>query len=365
MTIPKHTGSVTRLSPELDERELKYNVADPCLSRLIDDFLEQLPPYDHRDLLREILVTVVKLAEQNAQRGDLKILRSAVKELRYAYKVFDRYQNIPKVTVFGSSRSRPESPTYQAARDFSRRMVELGYMVITGAGGGIMQAGNEGAGAARSFGLNIVLPFEQEANPHIEGDSKLINFRYFFTRKLFFIKESEAVVLLPGGFGTQDECFEALTLVQTGKDKPTPIVMLDSPGGGYWETWLSFIQENLLTGGRISPSDRALFKVTEDVEEACQEIVHFYRRYHSSRYVNQRKRLMIRLHSPVTEDQIARLNSDFADILVNGQIESCCAAPEECEDEPKLEALPRLAVPFNQKNFGRLRRLIDAINDLP
>ncbi len=353
---------MTRLNPELDRSQLSYDVDDEGLANLIQEFLARLEPYENRDLLREIVVTAAKLAEQGASRGDVKILRTSIKELRYAFKVFQRYRGVPKVTVFGSARSGPEDPEYQTAMEFSRRIAEKGFMVITGAGGGIMAAGNAGAGREQSFGLNIMLPFEQVANPAIHSDPKLINFHYFFTRKLFFIKESDAVVLLPGGFGTMDEGFEALTLVQTGKDDPTPIVMLDRPGGTYWSNWSEFIRENLLERGLISKEDASLFKITDDVEVACREIETFYRRYHSCRYVNRKQVLVVRLKEPVGPDHLDRLNHRFADILVDGKIEPCQPFPEE-QDEPHLQQLPRLSLPFDQRHFARLRQLIDAINE--
>ncbi len=353
---------MTRLNPELDRSTFGYRVESPTITALIDQLLAEFDPYEQTDLLREVLVTAAKLAEQKASRGDVKILRTSIKELRYAFKVFEQYRNVPKVTVFGSARSRPEAPEYQTAKEFSRRIAEKGYMVITGAGGGIMAAGNEGAGKERSFGLNITLPFEQVANEFISGDPKLINFHYFFTRKLFFIKESEAVVLLPGGFGTMDEGFEALTLVQTGKDDPTPIVMLDRPGGTYWRNWRDFVANNLLERGLISREDGALFKVTDSVDEACEEIERFYRRYHSCRYVNRRNQLVMRLKEPISQHRIDSLNSRFTDILVDGLIESCEPFEEE-KDEPQLLHLPRIVLPFDQRHFARLRQLIDAINE--
>ena len=230
-----------------------YDVVDPALSRRIDELLEELQPYPHLDFIREVLVTAVKLAGEDCGRGDLKILRSATKELRYAFKLFSDYRHAKKVTIFGSSRTVPDNPEYQTAVALSRKMAKRGYMVITGAGGGIMEAGNRGAGREHSFGLNIQLPFEQEANPVISGDSKLINFRYFFTRKLFFVKESNAVVLMPGGVGTQDEGFETLTLVQTGRSDPIPIVMLDAPGGTYWKSWYRFFREDAGEGLCFAP----------------------------------------------------------------------------------------------------------------
>lgn len=351
---------MTRLKPEL-ERVPRYDVTDPRLGELIDALMEYLKPYEHIDLAREMVVTAAKLVEQNATRGDMKILRTSMKELRYAFKVFDRYRGTPKVTVFGSARSRPEDPAYQTAQAFCREIARRGYMVITGAGGGIMEAGNAGAGREKSFGLNILLPFEQVANPTIRGDEKLINFHYFFTRKLFFIKESEAVALMPGGFGTQDETFETLTLIQTGKDDPKPVVLLDAPGGDYWKEWTEFLVCNVIDEGLASPADLHLIHATHSVEEACNHIERFYQRYHSCRYVNQRAQLVLRLKEELSDERLGRLNAQFEDILVKEKIEAVPAFPEE-EDEPELLALPRLALYFDQKQYGRLRQLIDAIN---
>ena len=219
-----------RLHPELDTTELGYDVQIPNHRELIQQLLDSLGDYEHKDLLREVLVTVVKLAEQGASRGDLKILRTAVKELRHAFRVFDGYRGISKVSVFGSARTAPEDPNYRMAAEFAGEIVRQGWMVITGAGPGIMAAGNLGAGKSHSFGLNILLPFQQTANQYIDGDSKLINFKYFFTRKLFVVKETDAIVVFPGGMGTQDECFESLTLVQTGKDIPVPDLAAGSAG---------------------------------------------------------------------------------------------------------------------------------------
>jgi predicted Rossmann-fold nucleotide-binding protein len=234
-------------------------------------------------------------------------------------------------------------------------------MVITGAGDGVMGAGHLGAGRKDSFGLNILLPFEQTPNKTIAGDHKLINFRYFFTRKLFFVKESKAVVFMPGGLGTQDEGFETLTLVQTGRSEPTPIVMLDAPGGTYWKDWNQLVQNQFLGGGYVSPEDEALYFITDDVEEACQEILQFYRVYHSSRYVDRARTLVLRLKKSLSEASIKTLNEEFQDIVLEGSIEACGPFPEE-EDEPKLMELPRLSFSFNRRNFGRLRQLIDCIN---
>ncbi len=352
---------MTRLKPELEPARPAFDVKDPRLSQLIDQLVDGLKPYDNLDLIREVIVTAAKLSEQNARRGDLKILRTSIKEMRHAFRVFDRYSDVPKVSIFGSARSDPEHPDYLAATEFARLISQRGYMVITGAGGGIMAAGNQGAGREMSFGLNIILPFEQEANAAIQGDSKLINFNYFFTRKLFFVKESEAIVLLPGGFGTLDEGFEALTLIQTGKDDPKPMVLLDHPEGTYWKSWRRFILRNLRRRGLISPDDISLFKITCSPARACEEICRFYRRYHSCRYVNRKEKLVLRLKEPLSEKRLASLNRDFADIVVNGSIRPCKPFSEETDEQETID-LPRLVFAFDQKHFGRLRQLIDAIN---
>lgn len=312
------------------------------------------------DLIREIIATTLKLVEDKTDRGDLKIINSALKEMRYAFKVFSPYRNIRKVTIFGSSRIGEESPEYRQARAFARGVGELGFMVITGAGDGIMKAGQEGAGRERSFGVNIRLPFEQRPNSIIEGDEKLIQFKYFFTRKLIFAKETDAIALFPGGFGTLDEAFEILTLAQTGKSQPLPIVLVDAPGGCYWREWEAFVRRQMLDRGMISPQDADLFRTTDRVEEAVEEVAGFYRNYHSSRYV-QDGRLVIRHLFPLTDEGLARLKAEFADILVDGSIERNRPHPDEM-NEPDLADLPRLILRFNRRDVGRLRRLLDALN---
>lgn len=246
------------------------------------------------------------------------------------------------------------------AREFARCVTAQGYMVITGAGGGIMQAGNEGAGADQSFGLNIQLPFEQGANPFIEGDPKLIPFKYFFTRKVFFLRESDALALFPGGFGTQDEAFECLTLTQTGKSAPVPLVLIDKPGGSYWHDWAEYVDKQLLKRGLISSDDPSLYTITEDLDVAREAISSFYRVYHSSRYVGEQ--LVVRLKSDLTDESVALLNENFADILVKGTIEKSQALPQEAQDE--TSEFPRLVLNFNQKDSGRLYRFIATVNQL-
>ncbi len=263
-----------------------------------------------------------------------------------------------KVTVFGSARTPPESAEYQQAKFFAEEMVRRNYMLITGAGPGIMEAAQAGAGREHSFGVNIRLPFEQRANPFIDGDKKLIHFRYFFTRKLCFVKEASAIALFPGGFGTHDEMYETLTLIQTGKTSMFPIVFIDKKGGDYWREWADYVAGHLLGQGLISEDDMQLFKITDDALWAADEITNFYARYHSSRYV--RDTLVLRLSSRVPKEALARMNDMFASILIDGKgkIAECEPFSEE-GSEPELLALPRLSLPFNRRNFGKLRLLID------
>jgi uncharacterized protein (TIGR00730 family) len=310
-------------------------------------------------LAQQIRETADKLLRDGVTRGDIKLLSTALKELRYAFKVFTPYRHLRKVTVFGSARLSASNPAYTSAVEFSRRIAESGWMVITGAASGIMEAGHVGAGREKSIGVNILLPFEQEANSIIRGDLKLMHLKYFFTRKLLFVKESDAVALFPGGFGTQDECFEVLTLVQTGKSQIFPIVMLDEPGGDYWARWREYIQDELLERELISPADMSLFKVIDSVDEAVAEIHNFYRVYHSMRYVHGD--LLLRLQHKLPEEVMERLRADFADIVATGTFEQIEALPEEA-NEMHIATLPRLRFRFDRRNLGRLRQMIDVIN---
>jgi uncharacterized protein (TIGR00730 family) len=311
--------------------------------------------------VREMIETSLKLLRDGTSLGDIKLLNAALRELRYAFKVFAPWRDVRKVSIFGSARTRPEAPAYRTAAEFGRCVAEQGFMVITGAGGGVMRACQEGAGRERSFGVNIRLPFEQEPNEVISNDPKLVTSRYFFTRKLMFMKEADAAVLFPGGFGTHDEAYECLTLVQTGKSKPMPIVFLDVPRGTYWKTWKRYVEDHLLRPGLISPEDMGLFKVTTSVEEAVAEITGFYRVYHSARTVGQK--LVIRLSRQIPEATVAELSREFGDIVREGGITQTHAL--EAEDEPALVALPRLVLAFDRAHFGRLRQLIDRINLAP
>lgn len=311
-----------------------------------------------KNLLNQIRQTADKLQRDAASRGDLKLLSRSLKELRYAFKVFTPFRDKRKVTIFGSARTQPDHPTYQAAANFAEQMAKDNWLVITGAGSGIMEAGHRGAGRDSSMGLNIMLPFEQQANPVIHGDEKLVNMNYFFTRKLMFVKECDAVVCLPGGFGTLDEAFEVLTLVQTGKRDLFPIVLLDAPGGTYWKVLDDFIRAQLHENSLISPEDFALYKVTDNIAEAASEIEQFYKVYHSMRYV--RKKLVIRTLTPIADSLLSAFQTEFQDILSEGTFEVSDALPEE--DEPELEEMPRLVFMFNRRNLGRLRILLDCIN---
>jgi uncharacterized protein (TIGR00730 family) len=316
-------------------------------------------PVSIEQLVQQLKETADKLIRDQANRGDVKLLSTALKELRYAFKVFAPYRNRRKVTVFGSARLLPEHPAYESAVEFGRRIAEAGLMVITGAASGIMEAGHVGAGRENSIGVNILLPFEQDANAVIAGDAKLMHLKYFFTRKLLFVKESDAVTLFPGGFGTQDECYEVLTLVQTGKSHLFPIVMLEEPGGDYWQQWRRYVEEVLLARGMVSPADLALFKITDSVDEAVAEVLGFYRVYHSMRYVN--RYLVLRLQRALPEQLLERIRAEFADIVEAGTFEQTSALPAEA-NEADLATLPRLRFQFDRRNLGRLRMLIDLIN---
>lgn len=311
------------------------------------------------DLLTDLVETIHRLVAEQADRGDVKLISRAFRELRYAFKTFTPYRATRKVTVFGSARTKEQAPAYRQAVAFARGMVEQGYMVITGAGEGIMKAAQEGAGRERSFGVNIELPFEQLPNEFIHEDPKLIACKYFFTRKLIFVKESHALALFPGGWGTMDEGFEVLTLQQTGKSPPMPIVFVDEPGGSYWAEWREYNARHLLTRELISPEDLRLFTITDRPEVAINEIITFYKNYHSSRYV--RGRLVFRLNRPVPDDVLDAINGEFADLVSQGKIEQGAALPEE-RNEHDVVHLPRLLFWFNRKNSGRLRQLIDRIN---
>jgi len=340
----------------------RYRTGNAELDEKIAALLDATGVTRDRDQLFEIIATAVRLAGDGADRLDLKITNAALKEMRAAFRTFAPYRDVPKVTMFGSARTHPDDPLYEQARSMAKVLADHGWMVVTGAGPGIMAAGMEGAGRDMSFGVTIRLPFENEPNPVIAGDPKLVSMKYFFTRKLMLIKESRAFLCLPGGFGTLDEAFELLTLVQTGKSTPAPIVMLDVPNGTYWTHWREFVVDELAGRQLIADSDVDLFLVTDDVEAACDEIVGFYSNYDSMRYVGDR--LVIRLARPPDAKTIEMLERDFADIALSGGFDVIAPLPEEIEDDDRLDKA-RIAFRFSRNHFARLRALIDALNRLP
>jgi uncharacterized protein (TIGR00730 family) len=310
------------------------------------------------ELIRRLRQAADQLPAETTPHEDLKILSQTLRELRRAFTVFAPYRSQRKVTIFGSARTLHDDPAYQAAVKLGQAMAQNGWYVVTGASTGIMEAGHRGAGRDRSMGINIMLPFEQAANEIIRGDDKLVTMKYFFTRKLMFVKECDAVVCLPGGFGTLDEAFEVLTLLQTGKREMIPLVFLDAPGGSFWQDWLAYIRKHLLDGGMISPEDLSLFRVTDSVEETVDEILRFYRVYEGMEYVNNR--LVVRLQKPVADSKLRTIQRDFADILADGEFRQ--------EVEPAINRTPasaaraRLIFHFNRRSLGRLRQLLDSIN---
>ncbi len=321
-------------------------------------FLEELPSLKHSKWIGRSLMALVNMSHQDLERLDWKIVTGTLQDLEQGFKLFHPYRHRRKVAIFGSARIPAENSEYQLALEFSRRLTELGFMVLTGGGGGIMQAANEGATREHSFGLNIQLPFEQGANPYITGDEKLLYFKYFFTRKLFFLRESDAVVLFPGGFGTQDEAYETLTLCQTGKYGPAPLVLMDEPNGNYWQKWHQHAMDVFLPKGLISAQDTNFYTITDDIEVACETISSFYRVYHSSRCVGDQ--LVIRLNYPLSDQQVEELNQEYQSILLEGKITKTKALPIEVGDD--TENLPRLLLNFNQKAQGMLYQMIWKIN---
>jgi uncharacterized protein (TIGR00730 family) len=332
---------------------------DPELRKRVQELISYKGGGHNEDLVADVIENALKLLKDVEARGDVRVIQTAVRELRYAYRMFAPHAQVRKVTMFGSARTLPTKAEYLQAVDFARKIAHEGWMVITGAGPGIMQAGHEGAGLERSFGANIRLPWEQSANPIIQDDKKLITFKYFFTRKLTFLRHSDAIVLFPGGFGTMDEGYEALTLMQTGKSRIMPLVLMDREGGAYWRTWDKHIREHLLRNQFISPDDLHLYHVTDDTNEAVRLITRFYRNYHSMRFVHEL--LVIRLKHPPSQYAIDGLNEDFKDIISGEKIHIIEPTPEEREDNQYLE-LPRIAFGFNRRDYGRLRQLIDVLN---
>ncbi|MDG1367408.1 MAG: TIGR00730 family Rossman fold protein [Acidimicrobiales bacterium] len=338
----------------------RYRTGDDELDREIAVLAERANPAD-RELVFEMVVTAMRLSRENADRAGLKLVTAAMKELRYSFDVFAPYNHVHKCSIFGSARIRSGEPAYECAKEFAAQIAAQDWMVITGAGPGIMEAGHEGAGAEKSFGVNIMLPFESAANDVIVGDPKLINFRYFFTRKVMFMRESHAYVLLPGGFGTMDESFELLTLIQTGKTPPAPVVLLDPPGSTYWDHWYDFVTSELGEAGLIAADDMRLVKVAHTVEEAVEEVCAFYRSYHSMRFVGDQ--LVFRLTRRVDDDELASLNEEFAPMIVAGGIDRIEATRAEVRDDDHID-LARIRFEFDKHKWSMLRMLIDRLNEV-
>ncbi len=337
----------------------KKPLTDPELKRRIQELIDYKGGGFNPDSVADIIENALRLLKDVQDSGDVRVIQTAVRELRYAFKLFAPYAQVRKVTMFGSARTQPTRPEYQQAVEFGRKIAAAGFMVITGAGPGIMQAGHEGAGPKMSFGVNIRLPWEQSANPVIREDRKLVTFKYFFTRKLIFIRHADALVLFPGGFGTMDEGYEALTLMQTGKSQLMPLVLIDRPGGSYWKTWDRHVREHLLRDQLVSPDDLNLYQITDDTDQAVRIITRFYRNFHSSRFVKDL--FVIRLKHAPGNSALEAMNEDFADINEGAPIKRIEATPDEIADNDHPE-LPRIAFDFNRRDYGRLRQLIDVLN---
>ncbi len=332
-----------------------------AISEKVQALLDAAGIQEDRELAADMLNNVLKLAHDQPGRGEMKLMNRSFKELRYAFKIFKPFRQRRKVSVFGSARTPETHPNYQLAALFGKLLADAGFMVITGAGGGIMAAGHEGAGLDASFGVAIRLPFEQKTNSIIEGDPKLIHFRYFFSRKLVFVKETHAITLFPGGFGTHDEGFEVLTLVQTGRCDPLPIVLIAPRGGPYGGGWDKLIRTELLGSGLISPEDTHLYYITHDPQDAVDHIRRFYRNYHSCRYV--RDELFLRIKHAPTAEELAKINADFGEICLSGGIE--LRKTQIVDDETLVPQYPRIALAFDRRSLAKLRLLIDRLNTLP
>ncbi len=340
----------TRPRPALSKDEILQQI-EALLECSEDDL--------HAALMKELLTGLLKLHDTSLDLLDLKIVNRSVKELRHAFGVFQCYRDRQKISIFGSARTSSDDSNYQLAYRFAQAIVQQGFMVITGGADGIMRAAQEGAGRENSFGVNIMLPFEQGPNATIAADPKLITFKYFFTRKLMFQKEANAIALFPGGFGTHDEGFEILTLAQTGKSDPQPIVLLQAPGCNYWDDWLAFVTKQLLKRKLINEEDLGLFTIVNSADAAVDDILRFYHRYHSIRFVG--RQMALRLKKTISAEQLDQIQERFSDLLAEGRFELRGPLEEEL-DEPALQDLPRLVFSFNRRSASRLRQLINHLN---
>lgn len=337
----------------------EYETGNKATDALIDELAMKSCVPETRHLLHEILTTAVKLGMESNDRGDLKLANNTLKELRYSFKIFSPYRDVKKVIIFGSARSPKKSAEYKMAEEFARKLTAKGYMIVTGGGPGVMEAGNKGAAAGKEFALNIRLPYEQKPNPYIDEKDKIINFKYFFTRKLVFVKETDATALFPGGFGTHDEGFEVLTLIQTGKSRPRPVVLMEPKGSTYWNAWKRYVTDHLLKSGFIAAEDLKLFRIARTVDEAIKYIGDFYRVYHSIRYVSGLT--VMRLNKDISDGTLRLINKRFKNILTGGPIRRSPPTDKEVQ-EVEYPGLPRIAMNFNMRDYGRLSEMIHVIN---
>jgi uncharacterized protein (TIGR00730 family) len=339
--------------------ELSFHHTNPEVDRLIQEIIDKTGGVNHPELVREMIISALKAGQESDYLADLKMLNNTMKEMRYTNKVFAPYRQRKKVTIFGSARTEPQEPIYKSCINFSRMLAERGYMIITGGGPGIMQAGNEGAGSNNSFAVNIRLPFEQSPNRVMLENPRLITYKYFFNRKVAFVKEADAIAVFPGGFGTLDEAMEVFTLIQTGKTSPKPLVLIDDESG-YWERWFDFIKASMLGRGLISAEDFSIFCITRSPSEAIAVIEEFYKNYHSMRFVNGH--LVIRLNKELSAENIQELQSEFPEVILPGTSIQPTPPMHEEHDEPDLLHLPRLALQFDHQHYGLLVAFIGRIN---
>jgi uncharacterized protein (TIGR00730 family) len=339
--------------------ELSFSRSSSELEQTIKRLMEVAGGIHNAEMIREMLLSTLKIGQEVDYPADLKLINRTLREMRFTARVFGPYRNRKKVTIFGSARTEEHEEMYQKCVRFSRVLAEKGYMIITGGGPGIMRAGNEGAGSENSFAVNIRLPFEQAPNPVMLRNPRLVTYKYFFNRKVAFVKEADAVAVFPGGFGTLDEAMEVFTLVQTGKTSPKPLILVDDEDG-YWEQFFAFVKQSLLVKGFISGEDFSIFTLTKDENEAAEVIDTFYRVYHSLRFIDHR--LVIRLNKVLTPEQIATLEDEFSELIKDGDHISCCGAFPEEVDEPDLAGLPRISMIFDHHHYGLLLAFIHRIN---
>ena len=339
--------------------KISFTSPNKEVNQLITKMFEVAGGIKQPDIIREMILSSLLIGQETDYLADLKLINTTLREMRFTAKVFGPYRDKKKVTIFGSARTAPDDEMYLKCVRFSRMLAEKGYMIITGGGPGIMHAGNEGAGSENSFAVNIKLPFEQNPNPIMYRNPRLITYKYFFNRKVAFVKEADAVAVFPGGFGTLDEAMEVFTLIQTGKTAPKPLILIDDQEG-YWENFFRFVKESLLVKGFISGEDFSIFTITKDENEAAEAIESFYRVYHSMRFVEQR--LIIRLNKALTSDQIATLEMEFPELINNGDRIICCGMFPEETDEPDLAHLPRISMNFDHHHYGLLLAFIHRVN---